>query len=271
MPKYQCEQIIIAGKAISLSSNMVKLCVKEGIAIDFVDGSDVPYASLLSSKNAYAKTALMQLELIHSGKNLAIAKKFIRGKATNQLNYLKYLDKYHKELDTLIDKMEKKIKINLIQAKNIAQLMGHEGEISTLYWQSVVIILQDKSDFKGRENRGAKDLVNSALNYGYAILYARVQNAALKAGLALHISFLHSLQEGKPTLVYDLIEEFRAFVVDRSIISMINKNEPLKLNTKGELSKLSRQLIVRNVKERLGTYTRHKKASKKVETIIQVP
>jgi len=165
--------------------------------------------------------------------------------------------------------MEKKIKINISQAKSVSQLMGYEGEVSTLYWQSVVIILQDKSDFKGRENRGASDLVNSSLNYGYAILYAQVQHAALKAGLALHISFLHALQEGKPTLVYDMIEEFRSFVVDRAIISMINQNEPLKLNTKGELNQKSRQLIVQNVKERLGSYTRHKKASKKVQTIIQ--
>ncbi|MCK5855535.1 MAG: CRISPR-associated endonuclease Cas1, partial [Sulfurovaceae bacterium] len=76
-------------------------------------------------------------------------------------------------------------------------------------------------------------------------------------------------QDGKPTLVYDMIEEFRAFVVDRAIVSMINKNEPLKINSKGELSRESCHLIVQNVKERLGVYTQHRKASKKVETILQ--
>ena len=269
MPKKQCEQIIIAGKAISLSSNMVYLCVQEGIAIDFVDGHDQPFASLLSSKNAYAKMSLMQLEFIEKKKNLALAKKFIQGKSKNQLNYLKYLDRYHDDVEKQIELIEQKVKVNIKKATSTSQLMGYEGEISSIYWQSLVTILQEKSNFKGRETRGAKDLVNASLNYGYAILYARVQNALLKAGLALHISFLHSLQDGKPTLVYDLIEEFRAFVVDRAIISMINKNEPLKLNSKGELSKTSCHLIVQNVKERLGVYTKHKKASKKLETIIQ--
>ncbi|CAA6815632.1 MAG: CRISPR-associated protein Cas1 [uncultured Sulfurovum sp.] len=269
MPKRQCEQIIIAGKAISISSNMVYLCAKEGIAIDFVDGHDTPFASLLSFKNTYPKMALMQLELIEKKKSLALAKKFITGKAKNQLNYLKYLDRYHDDVEKNIENMEQRMKTNLKTAKSVAQLMGYEGEISSLYWQSLVVILQEKSDFKGRENKGATDLVNASLNYGYAILYARVQNALLKAGLALHISFLHSLQEGKPTLVYDFIEEFRAFVVDRAIVSMINKNEPLKINSKGELSKASCHLIVQNVKERLGVYTQHKKASKKVETILQ--
>ncbi len=255
MPKHQCEQIIIAGKAISLSSNMVYLCVHEGIAIDFVDGHDTPFASVLSAKNAYPKMALMQLELIQNNKHLALAKKFIVAKAKNQLNYLKYLDRYHDDLDDKIEKIEEKIKTNLKNAKSISQLMGYEGEISSLYWQSLVIIMEEKSNFTGRVTRGAKDLVNASLNYGYAILYARVQNALLKAGLALHISFLHSMQDGKPTLVYDLIEEFRAFVVDRAIISMINKNEPLKINEKGELSKASCHLIVQNVKERLGVYS----------------
>jgi len=269
MPKKQCEQIIIAGKAISLSSNMVYLCVQEGIAIDFVDGRDKPFASLLSSKNAYAKMSLMQLEFIEKKKNLALAKKFIQGKSKNQLNYLKYLDRYHDDVAKQIELIEQKVKVNIKKATSTSQLMGYEGEISSLYWQSLVTILQEKSNFKGRDTRGAKDLVNASLNYGYAILYARVQNALLKAGLALHISFLHSLQDGKPTLVYDLIEEFRAFVVDRAVISMINKNEPLKLGKQGELSKESCHLIVQNVKERLGVYTKHKKASKKLETIIQ--
>ncbi len=269
IPKKQCEQIIIAGKAISLSSNMVYLCVQEGIAIDFVDGRDSPFASLLSAKNVYPKMALMQLELLQQDKSLAVAKKFIQGKAKNQLNYLKYLDRYHDDVQKQIEQIEQKIKMNIKKATSTSQLMGYEGEISSLYWQSLVVILKEKSNFEGRVTHGAKDLVNASLNYGYAILYARVQNALLKAGLALHISFLHSLQDGKPTLVYDLIEEFRAFVVDRAVISMINKNEPLKINEKGELSKKSCHLIVQNVKERLGVYTKHKKASKKLETIIQ--
>ncbi len=269
IPKKQCEQIIIAGKAISLSSNMVYMCVEESIAIDFVDGRDTPFASLLSAKNAYAKMALMQLELIQNNGALLLAKKFIKGKSRNQLNYLKYLDRYHHELSDTIKKMNLKVKINIKNATNISQLMGYEGEISTLYWQGLVKILEDKSNFTGRVNKGATDVVNATLNYGYAILYARVQNALLRAGLALHISFLHALQEGKPTLVYDVIEEFRAFVVDRAVISMFNKNEPLKVNSNGELTKASRELIVQNIKERLGVYTKHKKSSKKVETILQ--
>ncbi len=269
IPKKQCEHIIIAGKAISLSSNLVYLCAQENIAIDFVDNHDKPFASLLSFRGSYAKMALLQLELLEKKKNIELAKEFIKGKSKNQLNYLKYLDRYHDDVKELIEKMELKISTNIKNSTTIAQLMGYEGELSTLYWQALVLILKDKSDFQGRINKGAKDLVNSALNYGYALLYATVQHSLLKAGLALHISFLHSLQDGKPTLVYDMVEEFRSFVVDRAIVSMINKNEPIKVNSKGFLDDKSKELIVKNVKERLGVYTKHKKESKQVKTIIQ--
>jgi len=111
-------------------------------------------------------------------------------------------------------------------------------------------------------------VVNSALNYGYSILYSRIQYHAVRAGLSLHISFLHALDDAKPTLVYDLIEEFRAFVVDRTIFSMFNQREHIKLDKEYRLDTKSRQLITRKVLEKIGSFTRHKKASKKIDTII---
>ena len=123
--------------------------------------------------------------------------------------------------------------------------------------------------FEKRVTFGAKDIVNSSLNYGYAILYGKVQHSLVHAGLSLNISFLHSIDGNKPTLTFDMIEEFRTFIVDRTIISMINKDEPIKLANDGLLTKNSRQLISKNIKEKLGSYTMWKKESIKVENIIQ--
>lgn len=191
---------------------------------------------------------------------------FIKGKAKNQINYIKYLDKYHKLLDENIIKMETILK-NVKIAQNIEQLMGYEGSISALYWESLRLILE--VPFEKRVTFGAKDIVNSSLNYGYAILYGKVQHSLVHAGLSLNISFLHSIDGNKPTLTFDMIEEFRTFIVDRTIISMINKDEPIKLANDGLLTKNSRQLISKNIKEKLGSYTMWKKESIKVENIIQ--
>ena len=74
-----------------------------------------------------------------------------------------------------------------------------------------------------------KDIVNSSLNYAYAILYGKFNTLFSLCRIESKYLFLHSLDENKPTLTFDMIEEFRTFIVDRTIISMINKDEPIKL------------------------------------------
>ena len=271
MPKTQCERIIVAAKGISLSSNVIELCSSMGIAIDFIGNSykiETPYASLYGNNHSYARMSMLQLKILNTPQQMVFAKAFIKGKSKNQLNYLKKLNRHHARFDKEIEEMERRIKTTIKQAKTPNELMGYEGQIAHLYWQALSQLLESKVDFEGRETKGAKDPFNAALNYGYAILYGRVHYYAVKAGLSLNVSFLHTLDGNKPTLVFDLIEEFRAFVVDRTVVSMVNNQEHLKLNTDGLLDRRSRQLIAKNVLERIGAFTRHKKASKKVDTII---
>ncbi|MDY0403682.1 CRISPR-associated endonuclease Cas1 [Sulfurovum sp.] len=272
IPKTQCERIIIAAKGISLSSNLVELCASLGIAIDFIGNSykiESPYASLYGSNHSYAKMSLLQLQIHGTPLQMKLAKAFVKGKSKNQLNYLKNLDRHHDILDGQIEKMEKLMKDTISKAGTPNELMGMEGQIAHLYWQGIALVVEDKVDFDTRVTQGAKDLLNASLNYGYAILYGRVHHHAVKAGLSVNISFLHALDHNKPTLIFDMIEEFRAFVVDRTIVAMINNQEPLKLDKEGLLDRKSRQLIAKNVLERIGSFTRHKKASKKIDTIIE--
>ena len=268
VPLEKVTRIILEGKGISLSTDIIKKCAQNSITIDFIDQDALSYASLVTHKATLSQTIHKQAVVLNTPLQLQLAISFIKGKAKNQINYLKYLDKYHNLLDENITKMETILKLNIKKTQTIEQLMGYEGSISALYWESLRIILE--VPFEKRVTFGAKDIVNSSLNYAYAILYGKVQHSLVHAGLSLNISFLHSLDEKKPTLTFDMIEEFRTFIVDRTIISMINKNEPIKLGNDGLLNKSSRQLIAKNIKEKLGSYTMWKKESTKVENIIQI-
>ncbi|MBV5278474.1 MAG: CRISPR-associated endonuclease Cas1 [Campylobacteraceae bacterium] len=259
-------RIILEGKGFSLSSDVISTCALRGIPIDFIDKNALPYASLVSYKASTTQTIHKQALLLQTQTQLDIAKEFIRGKAKNQINYLKYLDKYHALLKEHITQMSK-ILNSLKIAKDTNAIMGYEGSISALYWDAIKLILE--VPFEGRVTFGAKDIVNSSLNYGYAILYGKVQHCLIQSGVSLHISFLHALDDKKPTLVYDMIEEFRTFIVDRTIISMLNKSEPIKLDKEGFLTEVTRKLIATNIYEKLGSYTMWKKESRKVENIIQ--
>lgn len=144
-------------------------------------------------------------------------------------------------------------------------LEGYEGSLSVLYWKAFGILIDEK-DFK-RETYNAPDAINQALNYGYAFIYHRVQSALLKTGVNIYHSFLHTPQANKPTLVFDMVEPFRQLVVDREIISILNRGTTLN-SSKGRLSKKSIKVITQNVQERLATPTKWRKGKYKLETII---
>lgn len=260
-------RIIFEGKGFSISSDVLKKCADNSITVDFIDQNAFAYASLITYKAAMSQNVQKQAMVLNTVKQLTLAQEFIKAKAKNQINYLKYLNKYHGLLDAQIDSMELGA-IKIKTSSSIDQLMGIEGSISASYWSGIKLILE--VPFEGRTTQGAKDIVNSSLNYAYAILYGKVQHSLVHAGLSLNISFLHALDENKPTLTFDMIEEFRTFIVDRTIISMLNKDEPIKLDNNGLLTKASRQLISKNIKEKLGSYTMWKKESRKVENIIQI-
>jgi len=266
-PIDKISRIILEGKGYSLSSDVIKRCAKEYITIDFIDRDAFAYASLITYNATTSQLIHKQAMVLNTPLHITLAKEFIKGKAKNQINYLKYLDKYHKKLDKPISRMEELLKSSK-KATTTNELMGYEGSISQIYWDSIRQILD--APFEKRITFGAKDIVNSSLNYGYAILYGKIQHSLVYAGLSLHISFLHSLDKNKPTLTFDMIEEFRSFIVDRTIFAMINKDEPIKLDSKGLLTKKSRKLISQNIKEKLGSYTMWKKESIKIENIIQI-
>lgn len=264
-------RIVIMSSGVSLSSNLILECSKRKIDIDFIYKSK-PYAQITYFNTISNELHLKQLEIKNSAKGLAISKEIIKSKMKNQINLIKYYARYRKKsdkeqfttLNNLLKKMNKIYK-SVNSAKNSATLMGLEGSLSNLYWSAFAILIEQK-DFK-RHTQNAPDAINQALNYGYAFIYHRVQSALLKTGINIYISFLHSQQANKPTLVFDMVELFRQAVVDREIISILNRGTQLRSNN-GKLTKESIKIITQNIQERLATPTKWRKGKYKLETII---
>lgn len=106
------------------------------------------------------------------------------------------------------------------------------------------------------------------LNYGYAILYSRVWQALLAAKLNPYDSIVHVRQPGKPTFVYDVVEMFRAQVVDRVVFTLIQKGTPLTIS-KGILDSDTRKQLSRGVLERLNRYEKYRGEEITMERIIR--
>jgi len=91
-------------------------------------------------------------------------------------------------------------------------IMGVEGTIARIYWQSLGGALPSKYIFQGRSRRPAKDIFNAAINYLYGMLYTVVEGGIFAAGLDPYLGIFHADEYTKPTLAFDLIEPFRPWV-----------------------------------------------------------
>lgn len=264
-PLNNLKHIFISASGVSLSSNVIHYAVKQKIPIDFIEFSGQPYARLVALQSPNVQLQLAQLEAQRDGRASRIASAIVLGKVKNQMNLAKYYNKYRKTVDqdfvqAFNDKLARMestaAEIKALQEDDHEILRGKlfsiEGRSAAAYWDIIKPLLDEVIVFEGRVGQGAQDLVNSLLNYGYAMLSSKIWSAVLKAGLNPYISFLHKPQSGKPTLLFDLMEEFRPQAVDRVVFSMINKRVELKMDGK-LLCPETRNKLAEGVLERINT------------------
>lgn len=272
--------ITISSKGVTLSSNLIDYCLANKISIDFFNSSGVHTGSILSNK--YIESTLWNKQAqCGTEKRMQLATSIIEAKLRNQFSLVKYFHKYHKHCyDGLSDKYEE-ISLFHAQFKSFLQtkcmkeedfltlLVGYESQGAVRYWAYIRELLSDDDvNFVKRERKGATDLVNCLLNYGYAILYTRVWQALLGAKLNPFDSIIHVRQPGKPTFVYDVVEMFRSQVVDRVVVTLIQKGKPLKVE-KGLLDDDSRRQLAKSVLERLNRYEKYRGEETTMEQIIR--
>jgi CRISPR-associated protein Cas1 len=106
---------------------------------------------------------------------------------------------------------------------------GLEGESAAIYFQVfgalIVPAQQQAFPFNGRNRRPPLDPVNALLSFLYAILAHDARAACECAGLDGAVGFLHRDRSGRPGLALDLMEEFRPFLADRLVLSLINRQQ----------------------------------------------
>ena len=119
-------------------------------------------------------------------------------------------------MDTLIGRVKKE--------KSLDKVRGLEGNAAKNYFDVFGLVIKaDGFCWQGRYKHPAPDPVNALLSYGYYFLEREVRIAIAAYGADARIGFLHSNNERKDSLVYDLMEMFRASVSDRFVLKLINK------------------------------------------------
>jgi CRISPR-associated protein Cas1 len=156
--------------------------------------------ALLSGKLANSRTVLQRALRDHREKIAADA-----------------VEKAARHLSALIKELDPQKALNVLR--------GIEGDAAHNYFgvfDHLIIVKKDVFRFNGRNRRPPLDRVNCLLSFIYTLLLHDVQSALECTGLDPAVGFLHRDRPGRPGLALDLMEEFRAYIADRLVLSLIN-------------------------------------------------
>lgn len=240
LPLHNLEGIVSFGYR-GTSPALMGACAERNISLCYVS----PQGKFLARVSGRTKGNVILREQQYESSfdekiSFSIAQNCIIGKVFNARWVLERAVRDH-NLQIDVDRVKEaseKLKNSLEYIKNCKskeQLRGYEGEAASIYFSVFnELILQQKTNFVfgGRSKRPPMDNVNAMLSFVYTLLTNQIVSALECVGLDPYIGYLHTERPGRVSLALDLIEELRAVLADRFVLSLINKKIVSKKNFK---------------------------------------
>ena len=266
------QRIPVAGiKSIQISrgaqitSDAVMLAIEHEIEVLFTDKSGMPIGRIWSPRYGSVSTIRKgQLNFTFSNDALQWIKEIIRRKIENQQALLLMMRtdnvaicrKREKNIARLEDYRTKIASLNgEIVSDVAAQLRGWEGVASKIYFETLNDLIPEEYRFEMRTQHPAMDVVNAFLNYGYGVLYGKIEGALIKAGIDPYIGILHRDDYNRPVLVYD-VELYRIwvdYVVYSLVVQQVVTDEYYSVREDGSywLESLGRRVLIQSLNDYL--------------------
>ncbi len=221
---FKIKQLIIIAQ-VEITASALKLLIRYKIDTIFLNKNGRFNAKLIfqEGKNVYLRQKQYKM-LDNNDFMIHFAKAVVKGKLKNQLTFMQRIIRERKltALDQTTAKMKDNI-VNLDKANTVNEVRGYEGLGSKYYFSIFKYnIIEDWAVFNGRSMNPPKDNVNSVLSFLYTLLSYRVESAIETEGLDCYVGYLHSLDYGRKSLIYDLMEEYRTPVVDTVSAALFN-------------------------------------------------
>ena len=229
---HKIKTILVSSKC-SITSDAIVLANKNNIDIIVLDEYGNPYGRFWYCRfGSTAKIRYAQIMIFNEDAGLDIAKNWILEKIDSSINHLKKLEYKRKDKSEFISgKIDGlkfyKQKINELSGnKNEVKdrIRGYEGNAGKTYYQTISELLPSEYKFSNRTTRPAKDPYNAFINYGFGILYSKVEKAIIVAGLDPFVGIIHSDDYAKKSLVFDMIESYR-YLVWETAFSLFSRKQ----------------------------------------------
>lgn len=215
---------------VLVSPALMGFCGEKGVNLAFFTEYGRFYGRLQGKKSGNVLLRRAQYQASDSV-CLEIARSMVAGKLLGCRNVLLRQRRNHGDTDSL----SKAIKhlaasIRLVRfVDNLDSLRGIEGDAAARYFGVFGELINEGArnefTFAGRNRRPPRDPVNALLSFVYAILGQDISAALNGIGLDPQVGFLHADRPGRDSLAQDLLEEFRPWLADRLVLSLINRKQ----------------------------------------------
>ncbi len=227
------ESVVCLGR-VSASPQALAHCAGHGVALSYLTETGQFLARLEGAVSGNVLVRRAQYRWADDPARAAsLARAFVTGKVYNARHVLRRAARetagsdVRTALTTAADDLSSALR-RLPRESDVDAIRGIEGEAGRIYWSAfprLVISGNPAFAFAGRNRRPPLDPVNALLSFLYTLLVHDIRAALESSGLDPQVGFLHRDRPGRPGLALDLMEEFRAVLVDRLVLSLINRGQ----------------------------------------------
>ncbi len=222
---FNIEQVVIFGN-VNITTSCIAFLLEKGIDTVFLTVYGRYRGRLLTQWGKNIELRKLQFSRLSDDSfKLVQSRAIIEAKIKNEMVVLRkhnYVIRDIKITEVIRSLKFRLPKLNI--AEDLDTLMGYEGDAARVYFSVFnKLIKPPEFHIEKRTRRPPKDPFNALLSFGYALLANEVQQAINITGLDPYLGSLHSMKYGRPSLVLDLMEEFRPLIIDRLVIKLINQ------------------------------------------------
>ncbi len=209
-------------RGAQITSDAVMLAIEREIEVLFMDKGGQPIGRIWSPEYGSVSTIRKgQLAFSLSHDAVGWIKGIILRKIENQQALLLMMlakdSKTERSIKKAISRLEDyRNKVRQIDGEVVSDvapaLRGWEGVASKIYFDALNLFLPEEYRFALRSQHPATDVPNAMLNYGYGMLYGKIEGILIKVGIDPYVGIMHRDDYNRPVLVYDVIELYRVWV-----------------------------------------------------------
>jgi CRISPR-associated protein Cas1 len=276
---------ISISRGAQITSDAAIMAIENEIDVLFVDAKGSPLGRVWSVKyGSISNIRRKQLDFSFSANAIDWIKEVMKQKIDNQVALLVSIvpmDKYAEvNFEASLNRLnDYKKKISDAKGDIISDvapsLRGWEGASAKIYFDVINQILPTEYQFKNRSQHPAMDMFNAMLNYGYGMLYGKIEGALIRAGIDPYVGIFHRNDYNRPVLVYDVIELYRIwvdYVVVNLCLQKALDEDCFSIKSDGSywLEALGRRILIQSVNDYLSEHITIKSLTRSRETHIEL-